>query len=328
MNGEQLVMLNRFAGRLDDADLLLEELRDLLMRRHRWRVERVENLLARGEHEAAMTLELETMAFLDETVGIPDADHMLRRVRLLCGLDRVDEALGQVDTYLDRISDTESPITRSLASAAVWIALAAAHASGTEVPAGLPERARELLDLALDTTSEFRGTFYGAEALYAAATARRLAGEESLDHWQTAEAAATRFGDYFVLHSRIGLADALLTAGRRDEGRALLVGVWDTARAMGARGRAAEAAAVARSQRVQLAQGDATPRRLAALTAREREVLDALATGATNRAIAERLFISEKTVSVHVSNLMAKLRVSNRGEAAALARDLKTADQN
>ena len=38
--------------------------------------------------------------------------------------------------------------------------------------------------------------------------------------------------------------------------------------------------------------------------------------------IAERLFISEKTVSVHVTNLMAKLGVSHRGEAAALARDL------
>ena len=52
------------------------------------------------------------------------------------------------------------------------------------------------------------------------------------------------------------------------------------------------------------------------------EVLDVLATGATNRAIAERLFISEKTVSVHVTNLLAKLGVSNRTEAAALARDL------
>ena len=47
-----------------------------------------------------------------------------------------------------------------------------------------------------------------------------------------------------------------------------------------------------------------------------------LATGATNRAIAERLFITEKTASVHVSNLMSKLGVTNRGAAAALAREL------
>ena len=71
---------------------------------------------------------------------------------------------------------------------------------------------------------------------------------------------------------------------------------------------------------------DHLPRPLARLTAREREVLDILATGATNRAIAGRLFITEKTVSVHVTNLMAKLDVSNRGEAAALARRLEPLD--
>jgi len=49
-------------------------------------------------------------------------------------------------------------------------------------------------------------------------------------------------------------------------------------------------------------------------------VLELLATGATNRGIAEALFITEKTASVHVSNLLAKLDVPNRGGAAALAR--------
>jgi DNA-binding NarL/FixJ family response regulator len=58
------------------------------------------------------------------------------------------------------------------------------------------------------------------------------------------------------------------------------------------------------------------------LTPREREVLDQLATGATNRAIADALVISEKTVSVHVSNVLAKLGVANRGAAGALARRL------
>jgi DNA-binding NarL/FixJ family response regulator len=61
---------------------------------------------------------------------------------------------------------------------------------------------------------------------------------------------------------------------------------------------------------------------LGRLTPREREVLDLLATGATNKTIATTLFITEKTVSVHVSNILAKLAVANRGEAAALARDL------
>ena len=55
------------------------------------------------------------------------------------------------------------------------------------------------------------------------------------------------------------------------------------------------------------------------LTPREHEVLEVLATGATNRQIAELLFISEKTASVHVSNILRKLGVTNRGEAASFA---------
>jgi DNA-binding CsgD family transcriptional regulator len=55
------------------------------------------------------------------------------------------------------------------------------------------------------------------------------------------------------------------------------------------------------------------------LTAREREVLALLAAGQTNRGIAEALFISESTASVHVSNIIGKLGVTNRVEAAATA---------
>ena len=81
-----------------------------------------------------------------------------------------------------------------------------------------------------------------------------------------------------------------------------------------------QAAALARHHRVPLRQGaaDAGPR--ARLTERESEVLDQIESGATNREIATRLFISEKTVSIHVSHVLRKLGVKNRGEAAALAR--------
>jgi len=58
------------------------------------------------------------------------------------------------------------------------------------------------------------------------------------------------------------------------------------------------------------------------LTPREREVLALVAAGRTNRQIAETLFISIKTASVHVSNILAKLGVANRGEAAAVAHRL------
>jgi DNA-binding NarL/FixJ family response regulator len=55
------------------------------------------------------------------------------------------------------------------------------------------------------------------------------------------------------------------------------------------------------------------------LTAREREVLRLIATGASNRAIAERLVLSEKTVARHVSNLLGKLEVTSRAAATAYA---------
>lgn len=55
------------------------------------------------------------------------------------------------------------------------------------------------------------------------------------------------------------------------------------------------------------------------LTSREHDVLRLVAEGRTNRQIAEELFISPKTASVHVSNILGKLGVSGRGEAAAVA---------
>ncbi|MEU4362975.1 AAA family ATPase [Promicromonospora sp. NPDC023987] len=58
---------------------------------------------------------------------------------------------------------------------------------------------------------------------------------------------------------------------------------------------------------------------LAALTAREQQVLALVAEGLTNGQIAERLFISAKTASVHVSAILRKLNVSTRTEAALLA---------
>ncbi|MEW2490615.1 AAA family ATPase [Streptomyces sp. NPDC048411] len=59
------------------------------------------------------------------------------------------------------------------------------------------------------------------------------------------------------------------------------------------------------------------------LTRREQDVHRLVAAGYTNRRIAEELYISPKTASVHVSNILAKLGVSSRGEAAALAHRLR-----
>jgi DNA-binding CsgD family transcriptional regulator/tetratricopeptide (TPR) repeat protein len=67
---------------------------------------------------------------------------------------------------------------------------------------------------------------------------------------------------------------------------------------------------------------DRDPARRLGLTGRERDVLRLVSAGRTNRQIAGELFISPKTASVHVSHILAKLGVSGRGEAAALAHRL------
>ncbi|MCY1251781.1 transcriptional regulator EpsA [compost metagenome] len=57
------------------------------------------------------------------------------------------------------------------------------------------------------------------------------------------------------------------------------------------------------------------------LTAREREVLALITTGASNRQVADALVISEKTVGRHLANIFAKIGVSTRTAAAGWARD-------
>jgi DNA-binding NarL/FixJ family response regulator len=100
---------------------------------------------------------------------------------------------------------------------------------------------------------------------------------------------------------------------------------------LGARLLEAEVQALARRARLDLAQpatatttatGTPAPAEQLGLTRREAEVLALLAAGRSNRQIAQALFISPKTVGVHVSNILAKLGVAGRVEAAAIAHRL------
>jgi two-component system, NarL family, response regulator DevR len=69
--------------------------------------------------------------------------------------------------------------------------------------------------------------------------------------------------------------------------------------------------------------GEEQDPRLAGLTQRERDILDLIAEGLTNRQIGERLFLAEKTVKNYVSALLAKLGMQRRTQAAVLGSELK-----
>ena len=141
-------------------------------------------------------------------------------------------------------------------------------------------------------------------------------GEELVAAWRAAEETAVAYGSVpEIAQTRVRLAGVLRAAGDAAGARA----VADQARRGGARARrptAARRAHRARAPRPRPPTG-AEARRL---TPREGEILALVAEGRTNGEIGKQLFISTKTVSVHVSNILAKLDAASRTEAAAVAR--------
>jgi DNA-binding NarL/FixJ family response regulator len=129
---------------------------------------------------------------------------------------------------------------------------------------------------------------------------------------------------YPAAYSRLRQAEVLLHHRRRAGATAALRAAWNTAQTMGAKPLAAEIAAVAARARIALASSPAPAPpeeeqpgdELATLTGREREVLSAVAEGLTNREIGQRLFISERTVGVHVGHIFDKLQVRTRVQAS------------
>jgi len=169
-----------------------------------------------------------------------------------------------------------------------------------------------------------RGWLARAEAEW-----RRASGDNDPAAWQ---AVLDEFGPgygYEAARSRWRLAEALAEAGRRDEAQhqwqlaaaaADQLGAAPLRRTLADLGRRLGLAATGGSSgSAGSGAGAAGAGPLAALTAREVEVLRLLAAGHSNREIGAALFIAPKTASVHVSNILGKLGASSRTEAAAIA---------
>jgi len=216
----------------------------------------------------------------------------------------------------------------------------ATHASARRQPVPETSQARrdELAAIAAELSSRTPET-RGYQAMTAAEQAR-AAGTADPGTWAAAVTAWRSASEpYPLAYALLRLAEAYLAADDRPAAAAAVQEAYATADRLGAEPLAAEAAALAQRGRLSLVpaaaatgesgRGEQAVDELAqfGLTDREREVLSLIAVGQSNREIAETLVISVKTASVHVSNILAKLGVGSRVEAAAIAYRLGAAGQ-
>ncbi|MEU9023026.1 AAA family ATPase [Actinomadura sp. NPDC048394] len=166
------------------------------------------------------------------------------------------------------------------------------------------------------------GPLQRAHKLVFDAEAARARGVLDLAAWDAAAAAWEGIGNpYTRAQALVHAAEAALADGDHDAAAARLGIAADITAGLGAEPLAGQVADLLRRTRAPRRSG-AEPSAPLGLTPREYEVLRLVAEGRSNRDIAEALFISVKTASVHVSNILGKLDVANRGEAAATAHRL------
>ena len=266
---------------------------------------------------------------------------------MLCGLaetalwdGRLPDGRAAVADGLAALAGTEEPywITRLCGTGLAVEAAAAGQGrggrSGAEYQA-VRDRAAGLLDRIRSVSSApdvVLTPTLAASVLTAEAEWSRVDGASDPERWaSSAEAWEALSHPWPSAYARWRQAEALLAArAPRGAARAALTRAWTLASAHGASLLVAEIQALARRARIELppagqaaaGQDDRPGRRTGdelGLTQRERDVLALLAEGRTDRQIAEALFISPRTVAMHVSSILAKLGVPNRGGAAAVA---------
>jgi DNA-binding CsgD family transcriptional regulator len=241
----------------------------------------------------------------------------------LVGLALVDELDGVESLHWPEL--VAHPIGRACSSRPRGLRLAATFAARRGDTA--------LLYACADATASWASRFGSTEALAALA---HVLGEVALLEGNTSTAAdqlglaLERLGEVdapferALTQARAGVA--LLAAGERELGVERLAGAYQTFRKLGARPFANRAAAdlEAAGERVDRRLGRRAARdlRQGGLTRRELEILRLVAVGRTNREIAHQLFLSPRTVDMHVRNLLAKLGCRSRTEATGRAYEI------
>jgi len=218
---------------------------------------------------------------------------------------------------------------RLAATTLAAFAQGAAHRSATERVADAPLVAGLVDDAhaVLERRNEKSGTSWGPEsrAWEARVEAELLRWrwvadvdpptlETLVDAWRRTESGFEAFAAPYELATvRATLAEILAATGDPAGAQTLTKAALEVAEQLGAR------PLLRRLGQTATAPAPSSPAR-AALTPRESEILALVAEGRTNGEIGRQLFISTKTVSVHVSNILGKLGASGRTEAAAIAR--------
>jgi DNA-binding CsgD family transcriptional regulator len=247
-------------------------------------------------------------------------------------------ARGAVEEALDRLELCTDDVMR----------IARVSAVGARVEADIAQRARDLRERGEERDALARARLHlrrlGAaaqeggpvEAAWQAvgkAELGRARGHNDPSLWQQAAASWEAIGrPYEAAIMRWRLAEAEVEAGERANALGAARAALADARALGARWLEQETAALAHRARLDLEHRDARAGEASAdgddgenpfgLTPRERQVLALISQGATNRQIGAALFMAEKTASVHVSRILAKLGVRTRTQAAAVAHRL------
>ena len=189
--------------------------------------------------------------------------------------------------------------------------------------AGHPAELRQALQLAAAGLAR-PGRVEHAHATVFDAEAARAAGHLDWPAWDAAAAAWEAVGQpYPLAYALLRAAGAAAAAGHRDAAAVRLQRAADLAGQLRARPLLEQISQLGRRARIEIGgTSRAAGTAQYGLTERELEVLRLVTAGRSNREIAAELFISPKTASVHVSNILGKLGAASRGEAAATAHRL------